>query len=171
MLRALEDRLAQLPGQKVFLRSAGHMQNWGRVLPVVKATGHLPTFHDPPDAPLPTVSAMDLGTIAAKLMLEQVPSGNGVKIVHAEGPRRYSNEDVAGTLGQIFGHQVDVAVVPREKWTETLEKGMSLSLAELLVRANDAMNKGGLLDAEQDGEIMYGTTELFDVLQEIMSVK
>lgn len=169
MLRAFEQRLTQLPGQKVFLRSAEHIQNWGRLVPVVMATGHLPSFHHPPNVLLPTISAVDLGKIAAGLLLKEVPSGDSVRVVHAEADQRYSDEDVARVLGQLLGKRVDVATVPREQWAKTLEKGVSPTLAELLVKANDAINLGGLVDVEQAGEIIYGSTKLSEALQEMLS--
>ena len=42
---------------------------------------------------------------------------------------------------------------------------MSPSLAELLIKANDAQNQGGLVDIEQDGEVRHGTTRLIDALR------
>ncbi|WP_246828220.1 NAD(P)H-binding protein [Rhizobium redzepovicii] len=44
MFRHFEERLAQLETQLLVLRSAEHMHNWGRVVPIAVASGILPTF-------------------------------------------------------------------------------------------------------------------------------
>jgi NAD(P)H dehydrogenase (quinone) len=42
---------------------------------------------------------------------------------------------------------------------------MPASLADLLIKANEAKNKGGLVDIEPNGdEVIYGTTELIEAL-------
>lgn len=168
MCRTFEERISQLNGHKLFLRSAEHMQGWGRAIPAAIASGTLPSFHDPVDIPFPTISAPDLGVIAAKLLL-QPTSEKDVEIVHAEGPRRYSANDVATALSELLGRTINVEAVPRSQWTEIFEQVMSVSLAELLVKANDAQNKGGLVDVEPNSsDIRYGTTELIDALRPLL---
>ncbi|MGH6624600.1 MAG: NAD(P)H-binding protein, partial [Burkholderiaceae bacterium] len=105
MYRILEERLRHLEMPKVFLRSAEHMQGWGLVIPVAVAAGILPSFHDPVDTEFPTVSAPDLGLIAADL-LRHPNAGADLQVVHAEGPRRYSANDVAAALSQLLGRTV-----------------------------------------------------------------
>jgi hypothetical protein len=47
---------------------------------------------------------------------------------------------------------------------------MPPTLADLLIKANDAKNKGGLVDVEKSvGEVIYGKTELADVLRPLLS--
>ena len=44
------------------------------------------------------------------------------------------------------------------------------SLSDLLIRANDAKNKGGLVDVEKGvGEVIYGKTELANVFRPLLS--
>ena len=168
MCRTFEERLRQLKGHKLFLRSAEHMQNFGRAIPAAIASGTLPSFHDPVDMPFPTISAPDLGLIAADLLLR--PAGEkDVEVVHAEGPRRYTANDVATALSELLGRTINVAAVPRSQWNGIFERAMSASLADLLIKANDAQNKGGLVDVEPDsGEVRYGTTELIDALRPLL---
>lgn len=158
-----EERLSQLDCQKIFLRSAEHMQGYGRLAPVVKATNTLPSFRDQNDKVIPNVSAPDVGKIAAELLLQ--PARKDLEIVHVEGPRRYSANDVAKTISELLGRTVEVAPVPRSHWTETLERVANPGLAELLVKANDAQNQGGLVDVEEGGEVRFGTTQLSDALR------
>ncbi|KKP03818.1 hypothetical protein THAR02_04089 [Trichoderma harzianum] len=168
LCRTFEERLSKLDCHKVFLRSAEHMQGWGRAIPRAIESGTLPSFHDPLDMIFPTVSAPDVGVIAAEVLLR--PAGDKiVEIVHAEGPRRYSANDVAAVLSQLLGRTINAEAVPRSQWKGAFEIVMSPSLAELLIKANDAQNEGGLVDVEPDAkEVRYGTTELLDALRPLV---
>ena len=44
MCRAFEQRLSKLPGHKIILRSAEHMQNWGRAISAAIASAPLRAF-------------------------------------------------------------------------------------------------------------------------------
>ncbi|EXL65228.1 hypothetical protein FOPG_18540 [Fusarium oxysporum f. sp. conglutinans race 2 54008] len=162
--RGLEKRLARIGGHKIFLRSAEHMQGWERVIPAVKESGTLPTFHSPVDKLFPTISAPDLGPIAARLLLR--PLGrSGVDVVHAEGPQRFCAADVANALGEHLGRSIQTNIIPRELWDDVFRRVMKPSMAELLIKANDAQNQGGLVDIEPGSdEAYFGTTTLFDAL-------
>ncbi|MEP9376678.1 NAD(P)H-binding protein [Aquabacter sp. CN5-332] len=165
MFRTFEERLGRLNAHKMFLRSAEHMQNWERVIPVAIASGNLPSFHDPVDMVFPTISAPDLGQIAANLLLRP-DIGRELEVIHAEGPCRYSASDVATALSQLSGRAVRAHAVPRPQWKETFERSMPASLAGLLIKFYDACNKGSLVDIEpNNGEVRYGTTELIDALR------
>jgi NAD(P)H dehydrogenase (quinone) len=163
VFRFFEARLRTLHGQRLILRSAEHMQGWGRVIPVAIASGTLPSFHDPLDKAFPTISAPDLGRIAADLWM-QPASGKDVETFHAEGPRRYNANDVAAALSLLLGRTVEARAVPRAQWQKTFERIMNASLAELLIKANDAQNEG-LVDVEPAGAVCRGTTELIDALR------
>jgi NAD(P)H dehydrogenase (quinone) len=154
-------------GHKLILRSAEHMHNWGRVIAPALASGVLPSFQDPIDMAQPTISAQNLGLIAARLLLRP-ESGSDLDTVHAEGPRRYSASDVATALSQLSGRTVHAQAVHRSQWTKVFEQ-MPESLADLLIKANDAKNKGGLVDVEPNaGEVIHGTTELIDALRPLL---
>lgn len=168
MCRSFEQRLTQVPGSKLFLRSAEHMQNLGRAIGGAISSGTLPTFHDSVDTPHATISAPDLGKISAQLLMRPA-SASEIEIVHAEGPHRYSANDIATALSKLSNKPINVATVPRAQWAPIFEGGMSASLAELLIKANDASNEGGLVDVEPNsGEIRYGTTELIDALKALL---
>jgi len=168
IFRGFEARLAELAGHRLVLRSAEHMHNWARVIPVALASGSLPTFQDPVDMAQATISAQDLGLIAADLLLRP-GSGQGLEIIHAEGPRRYSASDVAAALSQLSGRTVHAQAVPRAHWNEAFARVMPASLADLLIKANDAKNKGGLVDVAPDaGEVRRGATALTDALRALL---
>ena len=168
VFRGLETRLAELTGHKLIVRSAEHMHNWARVIPIALASGNLPTFQDPVDMLQPAISAQDLGLITADLLLRP-DTGNDLDVIHAEGPIRYSANDVAAALTELSGRVVHARSVPRVQWQQAFERTMLASLANLLIMAADAKNKGGLVDIEPNaGEIRQGTTELIAVLRQFV---
>jgi NAD(P)H dehydrogenase (quinone) len=165
LFRAFEERLRSLPMQKVFLRSAEHMEGWAPLIPVVVATGILPSFHDPVEKLFPTISAPDLGFVAADLLLQPGPAADS-RVVHAEGPRRYSANDVAAALSELLGRTVAAHAVPRSQWEESLTRAVSASAAGLLTKLYDAHKQGGLIDVESSScDVRYGTTELIEALR------
>lgn len=169
LCREIEERLGRLDCHKIFLRSAEHMEGWGRAIPVAVASGVLPSFHDPLDQQFPTVSAPDVGLISAELLLrDSSTGGNSTEVFHVEGPRRCAASDAASVVGQLLGRKVQAEAVPRSAWTAAFEKIMSGTLAELLVKANAAQNEGGLVDVEPNGQVLYGKTELIDALRAVI---
>lgn len=169
LCQEIEERLGRLDCHKIFLRSAEHMEGWGRAIPAAVASGVLPSFHDPLDQQFPTVSAPDVGLISAELLMRgSITGDNSTELFHVEGPQRYSAHDVASAVSQLLGRAVQAEAVPRSSWTAAFEKVMSGTLAELLVKANDAQNEGGLVDVEPNGQVLHGKTELIDALKVIM---
>lgn len=165
MYRMFEDRLRSLNMQKVLLRSAEHMEGWARAIPVAAATGMLPTLHQRVDRTFANVSAVDVGRISADLLREP-QTGTGERIVHVEGPRRYSAADVAGALSGLLGRPITARAVPRADWRQSLERVVSGSVANLLVGIYDAHERGGLIDVEPGGgEVRRGKTDLVEALR------
>jgi NAD(P)H dehydrogenase (quinone) len=157
LFRFLEERLRRVRADVTFVRSAEHMQNWARQVPTALKTGTLATLHHPVTKQFPTVSASDVGLVAADLLLEPA-----TRVVYVEGPRRYSAQDVAEAIG------VQVTELPQAEWVPTLTRGgISQSYAELVAELFVAHN-AGRIDVE-DGvtDVRRGTTELRDVLREI----
>ncbi|KAL7920136.1 hypothetical protein ACQKWADRAFT_299448 [Trichoderma austrokoningii] len=168
MCRDFELRLTKVPGKKVFIRSSEHMEGWGRAIPVAKESGILPSFHDPVDMLFPKVSAPDVGLIAAEVLLRPA-AAEDVEVIHAEGPRRYSANDTAAALSELLGKTIQAKAVPRSEWKDIFERVMSPTFAELLIKANDAGNKGGMVDVEsKESKVHYGKTELIDALRSLV---
>ena len=167
LFRSVEERLAVYKGHTIILRSAEHMQGWGRAIPGAVASGTLKSFHDPLHLPFPTISAPDLGKIAADLLMRPA-SETGMEVFHAEGPRRYSAHDVGSALTTLLGRTIEVQAVPRSMWEGAFRRVMSESLADLLIKANDAQNEGGVVDVEPGAAPLRGTTELIDALRPLV---
>ncbi|MFB2566041.1 NmrA family NAD(P)-binding protein [Rhizobium sp. IMFF44] len=169
IFHALEARLRQLEARRlILLRSAEHMENWARLAKVAAESGRLPSFYHPLTKLLPTISAYDVGSIAAELLLEK--QGVALRIVHAEGPRRYTPNDVAAAIGSLIGRDVLAQPLPETEWQAALVRaGLSEDYGRLLVELYTAHN-AGRIDVEKDvGEIRRGTTELAEVLRRILS--
>jgi len=170
LFHALEARLRRLPGDLIFLRSAEHMQNWARVGALAAQTGRLQSLHHPLTKLFPTISAHDVGRIAGDLLLSHRTGGCSPRIVHAEGPRRYTPQDVASAMASLLGPDIAAAALEREKWDSVLTAaGLSESAVRLVTELYDAHN-AGRIDVEAGvGEIRYGTTELIDALRPSLS--
>lgn len=164
LFHAFEQRLRPLDLQKVFLRSAEHMEGWAAFIPVALATGTLPSLHHPVDRLFPTVSAPDVGRIAADILLRP-SAGSDEQVIHAEGPRRYSAADVASAVSQLLERPVTAVELPRSQWQASLKQFLSASAAQLLVELYDAHNRGGLIDVEPGGQVHHGSTALIDALR------
>ncbi|MDI9650003.1 NAD(P)H-binding protein [Burkholderia cenocepacia] len=161
----LEERLKTIPTRLTLLRSAEHLQNWARVLPVALGTGVLPSFHHPVGKVFPTVWAPDVGVVAARLLLDAPEGGRGPRIVSVEGPRRVSVTAIAETLGAAAGRAIVAHELPRDTWSATLLRaGLSERHAQLIVDLYDVHN-AGRIDVEAGVlERVYGTTTLEEAL-------
>ncbi|GGP17708.1 NmrA family NAD(P)-binding protein [Silvimonas iriomotensis] len=168
LFHELEQALKPVQSRLILLRSAEHLQNWSRMLPVALGTGVLPSLHSPVDRPFPTVSAHDVGLAAASL-LQQDRSGHATRIISMEGPQRVSVQDVADTLADLLGKPVKPWAMPREEWAARLSGiGYSADNAQLLIDLYDTHNAGGI-EAEAGSERLYGESPLRTVLAGLLA--
>lgn len=168
VFRDFEARLKTVPTQLTLLRSAEHLQNWARMLPVALATGALPSLHQPVDRMFPAVWAPDVGEIAAQLLTEHVKPASTPRIVSVEGPCRVSARDIAAALGAAAGRDIVAHPLPRDAWTPTLlGAGLSARHAELIVDLYDVHN-AGRIDFEPGSERRFGTTMPADALAALL---
>jgi uncharacterized protein YbjT (DUF2867 family) len=169
ILRRVEDRLRAVPAgatRMTFVRSAEHMQNWVRQLRVVRSRGVLPSLHHPVARAFPTVSALDVGLVAAELLeagsdaSTADSAGDAPRVVHVEGPRRYSAADIAATYAELLARDVTALELARDEWSGALKAGgLSDAYARLVMELQDAHN-AGRIDAEPGGEVRRGDTTL-----------
>lgn len=157
----LESALRKLDAKMIFLRSAEHMENWQRSIPYAIKTGILPSMHHPLSKKFPTVSAPDVGIAAADLLLDGGRGSHHVEVIHIEGPKRYTAEDIASACRIFTGEEITARELPRTEWVSTLMKGgTSQGTAQLVADLYDTHN-AGLIDVEKSvGEILYGKTDV-----------
>ena len=169
LFNILEARFRRLPSRLIFLRSAEHMQNWARVLKVAAQTGQLQSLHHPLTKAFPTVSAFDVGTMAADILLSPAQDHESPYIVHAEGPRRYTALDVAKVVGDLLGREVSAYELPRTKWDAMFHQaGLGDNYARLVAEMYDAHNAGRIDVHPATAEVRRGQTELPDALRPLM---
>jgi len=164
----MEAQFRALPTAVTFLRSAEHMQNWARVIKVAAEAGVLPSLHHPVSKRFPTVSAPDVGSIAAELLTDGTTAAEP-RIVHVEGPRRYDAIEVATTLGQIVGREIVARELPQSDWIPTLTRaGAYPSYARLVFDLYVAHNAGRIDVEPGAADVRFGTTELRDVFVSLL---
>ncbi|MBB5189391.1 uncharacterized protein YbjT (DUF2867 family) [Silvimonas terrae] len=169
LFHELEHQLKTIPTRLTLLRSAEHLQNWARVLPIALATNTLPSLHAPLDHPFATVSAHDVGLAAAQL-LQQEPANDQPHIVSIEGPRRVSVEDIAQTLSELAGRPIKPYAVPRANWPAMLARGgHSADYIRLMSDLYDTHNAGGIDVETGAGEHWHGQTTLRMVLGALLA--
>lgn len=168
----LESRLAPLASRLTLLRSAEHMQNWARMMPVALQKGVLPSLHHPLSKAFPTVSAFDVGSIAADLLRDGAPRSDRPRVVSIEGPERVTVLDAARALSRISGKDVTAFELPRGEWAATmLAAGMSENHAQLIIDLYDAHNAGKIDVEAGTGERLFGTTTLPEVIASLLSAQ
>jgi uncharacterized protein YbjT (DUF2867 family) len=164
IFRRLEEVLGSVGVPVTFLRSAEHMQNASRHLEVARERGILQSLHHPVSKHFPAVSALDVGQAAAEILSRPVERAPARRVVHVEGPRRYSASDLSSALSRIVGRQVVAQALPRARWEAALtSRGLGASYARLVGEMQDAHN-AGLIDVEPGGEVRLGTTSLAEAL-------
>ncbi len=165
----LEQRLMSIPVPCTFLRSAEHMQNWSRFIKSAARTGVLPAFYRPSTRLLPLVSAPDVGLIAAGVLASPDRASKDVHILHVEGPRRYSVDEVVQTMGGTVGRQVEPRELPPERWVAALvEGGLSESYARLVAQMYEAHNLGHIDIESESSEVRRGSTTLAEAFASLM---
>lgn len=169
LFHLLEERLKPLATHLTLLRSAEHAENWSAMLPIMLATGRLPSLHQPLDRAFATVATQDVGALAAEL-LQEAPSAKSPRIVSVEGPRRVSLTEVARAFSAVVGRGIVADAVPRPAWVPMLQRaGLSANHLQLITELYDAVN-AGQIDVEKGvSEQRFGKTELSDVFASMLA--
>lgn len=159
IFRRFEQALEGLGLPCTILRSAEHMQNWLRFRRPAES-GAIPWFY--PANSRPFVSAPDLGRLAAKLLAAAPP--NHQRVIHAEGPHRYTNAEVAEAFSRLLDRPVRAESVPQQHWPKALSRaGLGSSYAALLAATFES-HAAGLIEPA-DGELRHCETGLFETLK------
>lgn len=160
LFHEFEAALRGVAAKLTLLRSAEHMHNWQRVLPVAMSSGVLPSFHDPVDKKFPTIAAADAGVLSARLLRES-GAARGTRLVSVEGPARVSASDVARAIETASGRAMRALALPRDQWAATLAQGgLSAQHARLVTDLFDVHNAGRIDVEANAGERVFGTTTL-----------
>ncbi|AVA22708.1 MULTISPECIES: NmrA family NAD(P)-binding protein [unclassified Rhizobium] len=111
----LEEALAPLTMPVATLRPTWFMENSLWDIAPARATGEMPSYLAPLDKPYPMIATADIGAIAARTMAE---NWTDRRVIEIEGPKRYSQIEIATLIGQAIGRPVVAKPVPRAEWEE-----------------------------------------------------
>ena len=150
-----------------FLRAPYFMENLAGSLYALEK-GELPTFLQL-DKPFPMIATQDIGTTAAKLLLE---GGHGKSVVELHGPREYSQKDVASALSKITGKTVTAKQGPEDAMVPALTAaGLNAHWAGLYKEMVHGMNTGHVAFEGGKTRTAKGTTEVDVVLRRLIAPK
>lgn len=143
----IEDVLRELTIPTTFLRPGWFMENASWDVAPAKEKGVIPSFLHPLDKPVPMVSTVDIGRVAAGLIQE---TWSGHRVVELEGPRRVTPNEIAATFAKLLGRAVRMETVPRETWEAAfLSQGMKNPGPRM--RMLDGFNEGWIEFENLDG--------------------
>jgi uncharacterized protein YbjT (DUF2867 family) len=148
-----------------FVRAAYFQENLAGSLYGL-ATGSFPTFLTP-DRAIAMVATRDIGTTAAKALLEG-PSKQSV--IELSGPRDYSQNDIAAVLGRMTGKEIKVAFGPEEAIIPALTgAGFNAHWAGLYKEMIVGLNAGHVAFEGGTARAIRGTTEVETVLRSLIA--
>lgn len=162
-----EVALSKLRADVTFLRAPFFMENLAGSLYALDK-GELPTFLQL-DKPFPMVATQDIGTTAAKLLLE---GGHGKSVVELHGPREYSQKDIATALSKITDKTVTALQGPEDAMVPALTAGgLNAHWAALYQEMTHGMNTGHLGFEGGKVRTAKGTTDVDVVLRRLIAPK
>ena len=167
VLHDFEAALAGAAPSLAFLRPGEFLENWAGMLPAAREAGVLPSGKIALDERHEAVSALDVGRVAAELLLD--PRA-GTRIVDLAGPAPCSARDAAAILTRLLGKPVTAVPSSREQSVAALvAAGLGADYAEKLADLDEAIN-AGRLDFPPGGEMRRGTVTLDAVLRRLLGM-
>ena len=160
----LEQALAALSVPTAILRPGWFMENSLWDIAPARDTGVLGCFLQPLERAHPMVATQDIGRVVADTLLQ---SWQGRRVIEIEGPRRYSQLDVAEAMGRAVGRSVVAQTVPHDTW-EALFKAGGTERPAPRIEMVDGFNTGWIaFDPKSGNEHVTGTTSLDAVLAQL----
>ncbi|HTC76545.1 MAG TPA: NmrA family NAD(P)-binding protein [Edaphobacter sp.] len=156
----IEGVLRELAIPITFLRPGWFMENARWDIAQAKTTGVIPSHLQPLDRPVPMVSTVDIGRVAAGLIQE---TWSGHRVVELEGPQRVTPNEIAATFARLLGRAERMEVVPRESW-ETMFRSQGMKNPEPRMRMLDGFNEGWIEFENLEG-VLRGTVEIETALR------
>lgn len=163
-LHILERALAPLDLSIAILRPTWFMENALWDIAPARETGRMPSFLQPCDWPYPMVATVDIGRVVAETLLQ---NWTGKRVIEIEGPKRYSQNEIAALLGDALDSTVIRHPIPREAWEDRFRsQGASWPLprAEMI----DGFNSGWIAFEFGQHEHVLGQTPYEAVLAELV---
>jgi uncharacterized protein YbjT (DUF2867 family) len=159
----LEQQLQKAGLPSTFVRPGYFVENWGAVLHPLQQDSVLPTFFRA-DQPIPMVSTPDIGTVAARALLD---GPKGYRAIELSGPTDPTSNDVAAAFAKLLGRPIKVIEAPLDAVVPTFTSfGISENIASLYREMYEGFGSGHVKAAP--GETMRGTTPLETTLQALL---
>ncbi|TDR32813.1 NmrA family NAD(P)-binding protein [Hydromonas duriensis] len=110
------------------LRAPNFLDNWSDSILIAKTKGVLPSFFLPLNKRWPMASSLDIGRVAAELLIER---NMEVKMVELSDAVECSAEDVASCLSKLLGQDIQAVEVPTDSIASLFEgKGLPSKSAQ-----------------------------------------
>ena len=161
----LERALAGLALPSAILRPAWFMENSLWDIAPARDSGVMPSFLQPLDRAYPMVATADIGRVIAQTLTQ---SWQGRRVIEIEGPRRYTQREIAALLDDVLGRPVEVQTVPREEW-EARFQAQGTQWPAPRIEMLDGFNSGWIDFEEGVNERVIGATAYRAVLEELLS--
>lgn len=159
----MEQGLRALPVPMALLRPAWFMENSAWDVAAARS-GHLPSYLQPLDHPIPMVATADIGVVVADLLQQ---TWTGMRVVELEAPRRYSANDIGRAFAETIGRPVQVDPVPRDTWETTFRaQGMKHPMPR--IRMIDGFNEGWIDFEGGSAEHVTAQTPLEAVIRDLV---
>lgn len=157
-IHPMEEGLRALPSTGAsFIRAAYFMENLLGNLGMLDQ-GLYPSFA-PAEAKMPMIATVDIGKLAAELLVGPAPKPHAPSIYELSGGP-YSSADVAAVLSSIKGRPVAVAEAPVSAMAQTLAGfGFPADIAALYQEMTEGASTG-LVAYDGTGKPVAGTTTL-----------
>ena len=159
----IEKALRETSVPTTFLRPGWFLENASWEVASAKATGVVSSFLQPLDKPVPMVSTIDIGRVAAGLIEE---TWSGHRVVELEGPKRVTPNEIAAGFAKLLGSPVRMEAVPRETW-ELLFRSQGMKNPEPRLQMLDGFNEGWI-EFEDRESVMKGTVGVETVLKGLL---
>jgi uncharacterized protein YbjT (DUF2867 family) len=147
------------------VRAAYFMENFGSSLHAL-GEGKFPTFINL-DSPMPMIATHDIGIVAAKALLE---GGKGKQVIELEGPKQYSQRDVAAALSRLTKKTIEAQQGPEEMVVPALTSaGVPAAWVPIYQEMTHALNEGVFVFEGKGATHVKGTTPLESVLEKLLA--
>ncbi|MDI3330187.1 MAG: NAD(P)H-binding protein [Micrococcus sp.] len=164
-LYLMEQALAGTGTTLTALRPGHFQEKVGDVLEPARHEGIYPVFSSTADAPVPMNATRDIAAVAVQEFLADPTRSEVVDIV---GPS-YTEREVAETLGQALGRELQVVTIPGPGWRGALmDAGFAPNIAESLSELYRADEQGRL--GPRGDRSVPATTELATTINGMLDV-
>jgi NAD(P)H dehydrogenase (quinone) len=160
----LEEALAPLDLPVAILRPTWFMENSLWDVAPARDTGKMPSFLQPADRPFPLVATADIGKVAAETLTQ---NWTGKRVIEIEGPKLYTQDELAGLFGKALGRDVTAQPIPHNAW-EGLFKSLGTAWPAPRIEMIDGFNSGWIAFEPGKHEHVVGETPFETVLADLV---